>query len=102
MENIKSEYSADEKLEILKTLSHFSPNDYAKILKDDVFWENKFKLDIEIEKINNGTAIFYTIDEFEANLDKIFPEKPIQNLRGKLNFSDKQYNDIQDFLNENR
>lgn len=102
MDTIKSEYSADEKLEILKTLTHFSPDDYPKILEDNVFWENKFKLDIEIEKINNGTAIFYTIDEFEASLDKIFPENPIKNLRGKLNFSDKQYKDIQGFLNENR
>ncbi|HAT80674.1 MAG TPA: hypothetical protein DCS17_04545 [Flavobacterium sp.] len=34
--------------------------------------------------------------------DDFAVENPIKNLRGKLNFSDKQYNDIQDFLNENR
>jgi hypothetical protein len=34
--------------------------------------------------------------------DDFVVENPIKNLRGKLNFSDKQYNDIQDFLNEDR
>jgi hypothetical protein len=86
METIRLGYSADEKLEILKTLSHFSPDDYPKVLEDDVFWENKFKLDVELEKIHNGTAILYTIDEVEAYFDKIFPENPNKNLRGKLNF----------------
>jgi virulence-associated protein VagC len=34
--------------------------------------------------------------------DDCVVENPIKNLRGKLNFSEKQYNDIQDFLNEDR
>ena len=34
--------------------------------------------------------------------DDFAVENSIKNLRGKLNFSDKQYNDIQDFLNEDR
>jgi hypothetical protein len=42
-------------------------------LEDEVFWENKFKLDLELEKIHNGTAIFYSTDEVEAYLDKMFP-----------------------------
>jgi hypothetical protein len=29
-------------------------------------------------------------------------ENPIMNLRGKLNFSKKQYKEIQEFLNEDR
>ena len=82
MDPIKLGYSSDEKLEILKTLSHFSPDDYPKVLEDDVFWENKFKLDLELEKIHNGTAILYTIDEVEAYFDKMFPEDSITNLRG--------------------
>lgn len=72
METIKVKYSEDEKLEIVKTLSHFSPNDYDRILKDDEFWKNKFKLDLELEKIHNGTAIFYTIEEVERILDDLF------------------------------
>jgi hypothetical protein len=79
MEPIKLGYSADEKMEILITLSHFSPKDYPKVLEDDVFWENKFKLDLELAKIHNGTAILYSIDEVEAYFDKIFPEDPIKN-----------------------
>ena len=74
MEPIKLGYSADEKLEILKTLSHFSPQDYPKVLEDDVFWENKFKLDLVLEKIHNGTAKLYSIDEVDAILEKTISE----------------------------
>jgi len=70
METIRLGYSADEKLEILKTLSHFSPEDYPKVLKDDVFWENKFKLDLELEKIHNGTAQFVSFEELDAILEE--------------------------------
>ena len=34
--------------------------------------------------------------------DNSMVENPIKNLRGKLNFSDKQYSEIQDFLKEDR
>ena len=74
METIKLEYSAIEKLEILKSLSHFSPDDYDKILKDDIFWKNKFKLDLVLEKIHNGTAKLYSIDEVDAILEKTISE----------------------------
>ena len=74
MEPIILGYSADEKLEILKTLSHFSPEDYTKVLEDDIFWKNKFKLDLTLEKIHNGTAILYTIDEVDAILEKTISE----------------------------
>jgi hypothetical protein len=70
MEPIKIGYSADEKLEILKTLSHFSPEDYPKVLEDDVFWENKFKLDLGLEKIHNGTAQFVSFEELDAMLEE--------------------------------
>ena len=70
METIKFEYSADEKLEILKTLSHFSPEDYTKVLEDDIFWKNKFKLDLELAKIKNGTAQFVSFEELDAMLEE--------------------------------
>lgn len=34
--------------------------------------------------------------------DDFVDYSPVKNLRGKLNFSDKQYSEIQDFLNEDR
>lgn len=74
MKTVRLEYSAVEKLEILKTLSHFLPEDYPKILEDDIFWKNKFKLDLALEKIHNGTAKLYTIDEVDAYLDKVISE----------------------------
>lgn len=70
METIRLGYSADEKLEILKTLSHFSPNDYLKVLEDDIFWKNKFKLDLELAKIKNGTAQFVSFEELDAMLEE--------------------------------
>lgn len=70
METHKSGYSDDEKLEILKKLSHFSPDDYSKVLEDDVFWKNKFILDIELEKIHNGTAQFVSFEELDAMLEE--------------------------------
>ena len=70
MEAIRLEYSAVEKLEILKSLSHFSPDDYPKVLEDDVFWENKFKLDLELAKIKNGTAQFVSFEELDQFLEE--------------------------------
>jgi hypothetical protein len=34
--------------------------------------------------------------------DDLIVENPIKKLKGKLNFSEKQYDDIQDFLKEDR
>jgi hypothetical protein len=71
MEAERLEYSPAEKLKILKTLSHFSSDDHIKILEDDIFWKNKFKLDIEFAKIKNGTAQFISFDE----IDEFFKKK---------------------------
>lgn len=74
METIKLEYTPVEKLEILKSLSHFSPDDYDRILEDDIFWKNKFKLDLALEKIHNGTAKLYSIEEVDSILEKTISE----------------------------
>ena len=74
MEAKRLGYSTAEKLKILKILSYFSPDDYMKMLEDDVFWENKFKLDLELAKIKNGTAVIYSIDEVDELLDSMFLE----------------------------
>lgn len=74
MQEKKLEYSTVEKLEILKSLSHFSPDDYMKILEDDIFWNNKFKLDLELAKIKNGTAQFVSFEELDAILEKTISE----------------------------
>jgi hypothetical protein len=70
METIKLGYTPVEKLEILKSLSHFSPDDYDKILEDEIFWKNKFKLDLELAKIKNGTAQFVSFEELDAMLEE--------------------------------
>ncbi len=72
MEPIRLEYSAIEKLEILKSLSHFLPEEYPKIMGDELFWKNKFKLDLEFAKIKNGTAQFVSLEELETILEETF------------------------------
>ena len=47
----------------------------------------------------------FTASKVKATItaeDDSVVENSIKNLKGKLNFSDKQYNEIQDFLNEDR
>lgn len=45
-----------------------------KILENDIFWKNKFKLDLALEKIHNGTVKLYTIGEVDTYLDKMISE----------------------------
>lgn len=70
MEAKKTGYSDVERFEILKTLSHFSTDDYERMMADDEFWKNKFMLDIELAKIKNGTAEFCTLEELDAMLEE--------------------------------
>lgn len=53
-------------------------------------------LDLVLPKDFTANKVKVTIT---AENDSVI-ENPIKKLRGKLNFSDKQYKDIQDFLNE--
>lgn len=55
-------------------------------------------LDVVLPKDFTANKVKVTITAEEDSI----VDNPIKNLRGKLNFSDKQYNDIQDFLNEDR
>ena len=70
METKKTGYSDVDKLKILKTLSHFLPDDYTRMMEDDEFWNNKFMLDLELAKTKNGTAEFCSLEELDAMLDQ--------------------------------
>jgi cell division septum initiation protein DivIVA len=52
-------------------LSSFSEKECKVVTEDSSFIENKRKLDVSLEKINNGTAKFYSIDEVDSYLDDV-------------------------------
>jgi hypothetical protein len=57
-------------------------------------------LDMVLPNDFKAKKVRITITEEEEEEPII--ENPIMNLRGKLNFSKKQYKEIQEFLNEDR
>jgi hypothetical protein len=71
METIRLEFQPNIKAKILEVLSSFSP-DELKIVQDEDsnFDQNKRELDIELAKIKNGTAKFYTLDELDLILEE--------------------------------
>ena len=74
METLTLEFQPNIKAKILELLSSFS-SDELKIVQEDLdFDRNKKKLDLELEKINNGTAEFCSPDELDAMMDEIFME----------------------------
>lgn len=74
METLTIEFQPNLKSKILELLSSFSPDEVKVLNEDPNFIENKRKLDIELAKINNGTADFCSIDELDLMMDDIFSE----------------------------
>ena len=75
METIQIEFQPNLKSKILDLLSTFS-KDEIKISSveseqffDPNFAENKRILDLELEKVRNGTAIVFTCEEVDAFLE---------------------------------
>lgn len=76
MEALKIEFQPNLKSKIIDLLSTFS-QDEVKISSIEIdksfdpnFDENKKMLDIELEKVRNGTAILYTFEELDAFLEE--------------------------------
>jgi hypothetical protein len=70
METIRINCEPNIKSKILEFLSNFSSNDYKVLSEDAEFLNQKKKLEASLEKIKNGTAKFYTLEEVDAYLDK--------------------------------
>lgn len=74
METLTIEFQPNLKSKILELLSSFS-SDELKIVQEDLeFDRNSRKLDLELDKINNGTAEFCSADELDLMMDEIFAE----------------------------
>jgi len=74
METIRLEFQPKIKAKILELLSSFSSDELRIVQEDPDFDRNKKKLDLELVKINNGTAEFCSADELDAKMDEIFTE----------------------------
>ena len=74
MEAIRLEFKSEIKEKILELLSSFSSDELKIVQEDAEFNRNKRKLDLELTKINNGTAEFCSPEEFDTILDEIFTE----------------------------
>ena len=74
MESIRLEFQPSIKAKILELLSSFSSEELKIVQEDPDFDRNKRKLDLELAKINNGTAEFCSIDELDSYLDEIISE----------------------------
>ncbi|TRX02772.1 hypothetical protein [Flavobacterium gawalongense] len=70
METIRLEFQPKIKAKILELLSSFSSDELKIVQEDSDFDENKRELDIELTKIKNGTAKFYTFEELDLILEE--------------------------------
>jgi hypothetical protein len=70
MEAIRLEFQPEIKAKILEFLSTFSSDELKIVQEDSEFLKNKRKLDDSLEKIRNGTAKFYTLEEVDAILEE--------------------------------
>ena len=74
MESLRLEFQPNIKAKILELLSSFSPDELKIVQERSTFEEEKRKLDLELAKINNGTAEFCNIEELDSYLDDIISE----------------------------
>jgi hypothetical protein len=70
METIRIDCEPNIKSRIVEFLNNFSSNDYKIVTEDDSFKNDKIKLEATLEKIANGTARYYSIDELDNYLEK--------------------------------
>jgi hypothetical protein len=74
METLRLEFQPNIKAKLLELLSSFSSDELKIEQEDPDFEENKLKLDLELAKINNGTAEYCSVDELDLMMDEIFAE----------------------------
>ncbi len=70
METLTIEFQPSIKAKILEMLHSFPSNELRIVHVDPNYAANKKMLDAELEKINNGTAVLYTIEELDAILEE--------------------------------
>ncbi|AOW11462.1 hypothetical protein [Flavobacterium gilvum] len=70
METIRLEFESSIKAKILELLSSFSSDELKIVQEDSTFEDDKRKLQSRTDKIHNGTAKFYTLEEVDSILEE--------------------------------
>lgn len=70
METIRIDCEPKIKSKILEFLNNFSSKDYKIITEDQSFINDKKKLEDTLEKMSNGSAEYFSIDELDNYLEK--------------------------------
>ncbi|MFY7742531.1 MAG: hypothetical protein ACOVQR_07790 [Flavobacterium sp.] len=70
METIRIDCEPNIKTKVIEFLNNFSSNDYKIITEDASFINDKKKLEATLEKMANGTADYYSLDELDNYLEK--------------------------------
>ena len=70
METIRIDCEPNIKTKVIVFLNNFSSNDYKIITEDASFINDKKKLEATLEKMANGTADYYSLDELDNYLEK--------------------------------
>jgi hypothetical protein len=74
MEAIRIEFQPNLKSKIIELLSTFSPDELKIVEENSNFELNKRNLEVSLEKLNNGTAQFYSLEEIDLIMNDIFYE----------------------------
>ena len=70
METIRIDCEPNIKTKIVEFLNNFSSKEYKIVTEDISFKNDKKKLEATLEKIANGTANYYSLDELDNYLEK--------------------------------
>lgn len=70
METIRIDCEPNIKTKLVEFLNNFSSNDYKIVTEDASFADVKKKLEATLEKIANGSAKFYTVEEANDYIEK--------------------------------
>jgi 2C-methyl-D-erythritol 2,4-cyclodiphosphate synthase len=70
METIRIDCEPNIKIKIVEFLNNFSSKDYKIVTEDASFINDKKKLEATLEKITNGTAEYFSLDELDNYLEK--------------------------------
>jgi len=70
MERIRIDCEQNIKTKIVEFLNNFPSSEYKIYTEDASFKSDKKKLEATLEKIANGTATYYSIEELDNYLEK--------------------------------
>jgi hypothetical protein len=74
METIRIDCEPNIKSKIVEFLNNFSSHEYKIINEESSYIDEKRKLEASFEKLKNGTATCYSLDELDKFLDETISE----------------------------